>query len=71
MEKTIVSYDKEHGIVIDCTQVPESEHEKAREEVAGLGFEFDSIDADSFRAVWQGDHCPQQLKALEDLGYSF
>jgi len=71
MEKTIVSYNRESGIVINCTQIRENEHKRVREEVEKLGFEFDSIDADSFSATRQGDHTPQTLEALENLDYSF
>jgi len=70
MEKTIISYN-ENGITIAVTQLNPEEHKKVRNEVEQLGFSFDQIDADSFRAIWQGDNSPQKLNALESLGYSF
>jgi len=71
MKKTIVNYDKEEGIIIDCTQIKESEHKQTREEVEELGFSFETIDSDSFRAYYSGNNLPGKLTMLERKGYTF
>ena len=70
MKKTIVNYDKDQGFVIDCTQIKESEHKQAMREVSELGFTFESIDADSFRADC-ATATETMIPKLEELGYSF
>jgi len=71
MKKTIVNYDKEESIIIDCTMINEKEHKQAREEIEKLGFSFETIDSDSFRAIYTGNGLPMILKRLENIGYTF
>ena len=71
MKKTIANYDLEEGIIINCTQIKESEHEQVREEIGTLGFSFETIDSDSFNARYSGDGLPDMLRKLEKIGYSF
>lgn len=71
MEKTIISYNRETGIIIDCTQISESEHKKARKEVEKIGFVFDSIDTDSFHAIIEKEEAIAIINELENFGYSF
>jgi len=70
MKKTIVSFEKETGITVECIRIPANEHVQLRKEISALGFTFDYIDADSFRAsVEKADE--KLLQSVEELGYSF
>ena len=70
MEKLIISYDLQNGIQIACTQIQETEHQQARDEISTLGFFFENIDADSFSASIE-TATPEILEKLESLGYRF
>ena len=70
MKKIIVNYDSNLGIIIDCNQIKESEHKQARTEVSELGFTFENIDADSFRAIC-ATATESMITWLEKLGYAF
>ena len=70
MKKTIIFYDKDQGFIIECTQIKESEHKQARTEVSELGFTFESIDADSFRADCT-TATESMITKLEKIGYAF
>ena len=70
MEKLIISYDLQNRIQIACTQIQETEHQKARDEVSALGAIFEYIDADSFSAFIEAA-TPEILEKLELLGYKF
>ena len=70
MEKKIVSYNTQSGIIIDCTEIEESEHKAARQEAEDLSFSFETIDSNSFRA-FNAEPREKTLAALEEVGYSF
>jgi len=71
MVKRIVSYVRDQGIIVECTDIQADEHQDARGEIVLFGFEFDSINTDSFYATLQCVNRPDILSALEKLGYSF
>ena len=70
MEKTIISYNAQEGIEISCTRIPETEHQKARDEVSALGAIFEYIDTDSFSASIEAA-TPEILEKLGSLDYKF